>query len=315
MTDEELLLQTPWTITKPEHGSAEWLKARKWRNGDILIAASDCAAVHGEHRFKTLAQLAVDLLDPTDPTPTPPNAAMARGNTLEPVLLWWAAEELGTNVKSPGVLYGYGRHIATLDGLTPTGDIIECKTTTRRFDGVLPRYWHWQGVQQALCYGASRVLWAVLDGDLNLTITEQWVTQDDMLRHMRATERFLAAIDMGMMPPEAVPSVEDMARLNPEPSSIPAELPDNASELFAWYDTVATQAAQTKTELDACKAEIVALLGASEIGLLNGRQAVTWKMSSRRSFDSARFEAEHPELAAQYMKSTKFRTLRIKGGK
>ena len=139
VTDEELGLQEEWSIPKPAHGSVEWLRARKWRNGETLVAASDCAAVHGEHRFKTMAQLAVELLDSADPVPTAPNAAMERGNRLEPVLLHWVSEELGQRVSSPDRMFGYGRLVATLDGLTAGGDIVECKTTVKRFDGVLPR--------------------------------------------------------------------------------------------------------------------------------------------------------------------------------
>ena len=315
MTDEELLLLEPWTVRKPAHGSVEWLKARKWRNGEPLVAASDAAAVHGVHRFKTMAQLAVELLDSADPVETVPNAAMERGNRLEPVLLHWASTELGKEVYSPDVLYGYGRCVATLDGLTADGDIVECKTTVRRFDGRLPLYWRWQGVQQAICHGGSRVLWVVLDGDLNLSMTEQLVSQDDMVEHLRAVDRFLAAIDMGMLPAETVPTVEDIARLNPEPSPVPAELPESSYELFDWYQNMSKIADDAKKELERCKAEIAALLGSSEVGMLHGKEAVTWKVSTRRSFDAARFEAENPELASQYMKTTKFRTMRVKAGK
>lgn len=315
MNDEELCLQEQWVTTKPPHGSVEWLRARKWRDGEVLVAASDAAAVHGLHRFKSMAQLAVELLETDDPVPVTPNAAMERGNRLEPVLLRWAADELQTTVRTPDVLFGYGRLVATLDGLTPGGTVVECKTTTRRFDGSLPVYWRWQGVQQAICANTNKVLWVVLDGDLNLTLTEQKVDDEDVLTHLRAVDRFLAAIDMGMLPAEALPTVEDIARLNPEPSPVPAELPDNAAELFDWYHTVDKMQKDAKEDLEKCKAEIAALLGASEVGMLYGKEAVTWKVSTRRSFDSARFEAEHPELAAQYMKTTKFRTMRVKAGK
>jgi len=315
MTDEELFLQEQWWIHKPEHGSAAWLKARKWRNGQTLVAASDAAAVHGVHRFKSMAQLAVELLDPADPVPTVPNAAMQRGNVLEPLLVQWASDQLQQEVTTPNVLFGYGRCVATLDGATKSGDIVECKTTVRRFDGVLPAYWKWQGVQQSICHGARRVWWVVLDGDLQLSLTEQVVTDDDMQEHLRAVDNFLAAIDMGMLPPEAVPTLEDIARLNPEPSPVPAELPENAHELMSWYHTANAQVKQAQQELDAAKTEIASLLGASEVGTFNGQEVVTWKMQTRSSFDTARFEAEHPELAAQYQKKTSFRTLRVKGGK
>lgn len=314
-SDDELGLQDSWVVTKPEHGSAAWLKVRRSRNGEMLVAASDAAAVHGVHRFKSMAQLAVELLDPADPTPTVANAAMQRGNKLEPVLLRWAETELQTTIRTPDVMFGYGRLIATLDGMTPSGTVVECKTTTRRFGGSLPPYWRWQGVQQAICANSDKVLWVVLDGDLNLTLTEQHVDDDDIKQHLRAVDRFLAAIDMGMLPAEAVPTVEDIARLNREVSPVPADLPENALGLLDWYWTVDAQAKQAKDELEKCKAEIVALLGASEVGLLGGEEVVTWKMQSRRSFDSARFEAEHPELAAEFMKVSKFRTLRVKGGK
>jgi len=316
MTDDELLNQQPWSVGKPEHGSAAWLKARKWRFGETLVAASDAAAVHGVHRFKSMTQLALELLDPNDPQPVEPNAAMRRGNELEPLLLQWASTQLGCTVASPTFMYGYGRCVATLDGITTDKKtIVECKTTVRRFNGVLPAYWKWQGVQQAICYGATRVMWAVLDGDLQLSMTEQVVTDDDMLTHLRAVDNFLAAIDMGMLPPEAVPTLEEIARMNPEPSPVPAELPDNAHELMSWYHTANAQVKQAQQELDAAKAEIASLLGASEVGTLDGREVVTWKVQSRSSFDAARFEAEHPTMAAQYQKKSSFRVLRVKGGK
>lgn len=314
-SDDELGLQDTWVVTKPEHGSVAWLKARKWRDGEVLVAASDAAAVHGEHRFKSMAQLAVELLDVDDPVPTVANAAMERGNKLEPVLLRWAADELQTTVRTPDVMFGYGRLVATLDGLTPSGTVVECKTTTSRFNGTLPRYWHWQGVQQSICAGSDKVLWVVLDGDLNLTLTEQRVDDDDVKQHLRAVDRFLAAIDMGMLPAEAVPTLEDIARLNREPSPVPVELPVEAFDLMCWFHDVDSMAKQAKDNVEKVKAEIAALLGAAEVGLLDGKEAVTWKVSSRRSFDVARFEAEHPELAAQYQKTSTFRTLRVKGGK
>ena len=50
-------------IAKPAHGSQEWLNIR-WRNenGEARIAASACAAVHGQHAFVTPADLATELL-------------------------------------------------------------------------------------------------------------------------------------------------------------------------------------------------------------------------------------------------------------
>jgi len=38
---------------------------------------------------------------------------------------------------------------------------------------------------------------------------------------------------------------------------------------------------------------------------------VTWKNSTRTSFDAKQFEAEHPALYAKFKKTSKFRTMRI----
>jgi predicted phage-related endonuclease len=40
---------------------------------------------------------------------------------------------------------------------------------------------------------------------------------------------------------------------------------------------------------------------------------VTWKTASRTSFDTKKFEAEHPALAAKYKKTSKYRTFRVVG--
>jgi predicted phage-related endonuclease len=59
------------------------------------------------------------------------------------------------------------------------------------------------------------------------------------------------------------------------------------------------------------KGEIAMLLGDAEYGSVDGTQVVTWKNSTRTSFDAKQFEAEHPALYAKFKKTSKFRTMRI----
>lgn len=319
------LLENPdyWTVDKPKHGSANWLRLRR-RNplGEVLISASNAAVVHGTHRFVTPAELALDLLDPNDPQPVPPNEAMQRGQLLEPALLAWADQQRPTipfSVREPELMYGYKRMVSTLDGLAGIYGRecypVECKTTNRRWDGVLPDYWRWQGVQQAMCVDSWKVFWVILDSNLRFHLHEQVVTDDEKQEHEWAVDKFLAALDMGMMPENAVLTVEDLVRMHPEPSSVPVELPENARELFDWYHTASRQVQVAKQELDACKAEIAGLLGSAEVGVLDGDEVVTWKVAKRFSFDGARFESEHPDMFRAYQKQTTYRTMRVKGGK
>ena len=63
------------------------------------------------------------------------------------------------------------------------------------------------------------------------------------------------------------------------------------------------------------KARIGALLGVFEAGTVNGDVAVTWRSQPRTSFDSKRFEKDHPELFKEYQKESSFRVMRLKGEK
>lgn len=311
---------TWWTIEKPPHGSVEWLKARKYfPDSDVtLVSASNAAAVHGMHRFVTAAELAVELMDDAEPVPSAPNEAMERGNVLEPALLEWAKDKLPLPLYEPDMMYGFGRMVSTLDGLCGIYGRecypVECKTTTSRWTGTLPAYWFWQGVQQAICTRSPKVFWVILDGNLRLHMYEQIVELEDKERHIAAVNAFLAATDMGMMPEHAAPTVEDLARMHTEVSPVPVDLPSEARELLAWYHTANSQLKIVKQELDAAKAELAALLGSAEVGMLDGEQVVTWKKSTRSSFDLARFESEHPHLVGEYQKKSSYRTMRVVGG-
>ena len=117
-------------IPKPTHGSQEWLNVR-WRNenGEARIAASACAAVHGQHAFVTVADLATELLASNPPEPKAPNSAMLRGTTLEAPIRDWAAQLLAHPLTEPDILYCYDepgvRLIATIDSMSSDGRVFE----------------------------------------------------------------------------------------------------------------------------------------------------------------------------------------------
>ena len=127
-----------YTFPKPTHGSQEWLNVR-WKDEDGLsrISASVAAALHGQHPYTSMADLAVELLSPEPPTPSETNAAMDRGNRLEPVLVQWFADLEKVEVKTPEEMYAFEsedgklRLIATLDGITPDGIPVEIKTSNK----------------------------------------------------------------------------------------------------------------------------------------------------------------------------------------
>lgn len=308
-------------IAKPAHGSQEWLNVRwKNENGEARIAASACAAVHGQHAFVTVADLATELLASNPPAPKAPNSAMLRGTTLEAPIRDWAAQLLGHPLTEPDILYCYDepgvRLIATIDSMSSDGRVFEQKTTNKIWRGELPDYWYWQGVQQAICTGVDEITWVIFDSTLDLHFHIQAVSSDEKRTHIEACRKFLAAIDMGIMPDDAVVEYRHIAERFPEGKGGAdggIELPQDALALIERYLLAKQQKEQAEQVEDLVKAQLCEMLGESEYGLMQDELLVTWKTASRTSFDTKKFEAEHPALAAKYKKQSKYRTFRVVG--
>lgn len=306
-----------YTISKPQHGSKEWLEVR-WRdhNGLSRIAASSAAAVHGEHEYMTAGDLAVELLADEAPQPKQANAAMERGNRLEPVLIQWTADLEEIVLNTPDILYcfenGDARMIATLDAISADGMPFEIKTTKKRWDGVLPRQWYWQGVQQSICVGTNQIEWRIFDSDLELHQYTQIITSDEQQIHISAVDEFLNLIEQGLVPEVAKLSYDNVSDLYNQSSSVQTILPPSAMEVINKLEQIKETKKQVEQVENDLKAELGLMMKNSEEGILNGDIVVTWKTQTRNVFDSARFDKEHPALSKKYRKDTSFRVLKTK---
>lgn len=305
-----------FTVPKPPHGSPEWLAVR-WRDesGLARISASNAAAVHGEHPYLSPAQLAVELLKEEPPQPQQENRAMQRGNTLESPIRDWAAQLLGFPLTTPCIMYAYEedgvRLIATIDAVSEAGGVYEIKTKRGRWNGELPRMWYWQGVQQAICTGKDSVTWVVFDSDLDIQFHEQKVTSDEKRMHIEACRQYLASIDMGIIPDGISLSYEDLTNLHPKGNNVKVEIGDQAKTLLREYSTHQAVIEQAEAKVSEIKARLCELLGDAEYGTIDNEVVATWKTATRTSFDSKKFEAEHPALAAKYKKQSTYRTFRV----
>jgi len=268
-----------YQITKPTHGSQEWLLAR-WQNkdGKKLIAASAAAAVHGEHKFMTPGDLATELLSSEPPMPKPPTQAMERGNRMEPMIIEWVADEERIELFTPNELYcfddGRARMIATLDAQDGTGTPFEIKTINKKWDGKLPPHWY-----------------------------------------INAVAKFLEAIDLGDVPDTAIMSYENMSELYSKSLPLQVELPGEASLMIADLEKVKQGIKALEERESILKAELGKLLQEAEEGVIDGEVVITWKEQKRTSFDTTRFDRERPEMAKLYKKDTKFRVMKTKGRK
>jgi len=309
-----------YTRNKPEHGTAEWLEAR-WKNaaGETQITASVAAVVHGEHPYKTAADLATELLSPTPPQPTEPNEAMDRGNRLEPTLIKWVADRENLLLTSPDVLYCYEeegvRLLATLDAISLAEPgyqrVFEIKTSRKQWKGTLPDYWYWQGVHQAICANVHSIDWAIFDSDLSLHQHVQKVSSDEKQLHIDACRKFLAAIDLGMLPDGAEYTYRHITHQYPKGENTTVNLPSNVKEHFDCLKKIKTEIKELEEAEDKLKAEICGMMGEAEFATLDNRLACTWKTSTRTSLDQKKLEQEHPALVEKYKKTSTIRTFRV----
>ena len=308
-------MRNHYTIPKPTHGSQEWLNVR-WENdkGQKRITASVAAAVHGEHKYTSMADLAVELLAQNPPEPKEQNDAMRRGTILEGPLLKWASEILGVDIAEPSELYCYEedgvRLLSTIDG-SDGSKIYELKTYNKRWQGQLPRYWYWQGVQQAICCDVDAIHWIVFDSDLQLHFHTQTVTSDERQTHIDKVREFLGFIDVGMMPEGADPTYDNAIAMYPEGYENTVVLDHSVMDSLERLALAREQKRQAEAIEDQIKGELAMQLQDCEYGSIDGTTVVSWKNSERISFDAKRFEAEHPALYQKYKKTTKFRTMRI----
>ena len=307
-----------YTVSKPTHGSQEWLKVR-WKDeqGRARISASVASSIHGANKYTSLADLCTELLAKEPPKPKEINAAMDRGNRLEPVILEWFAELEGIKVTTPDVMYafctedGAVRLIATLDGMTEDGTPVEVKTTTRKWDGKLPEMWYWQGVQQAICTGTNKIEWAVFDSAQELHRYTQTVTSDEMATHINACRAVLSCIDADDFPEWVMLDYKHAEELNPNSSTKSVELPDGSAILFEQLDKLKSMKSAVEEQESKLKAQIGMFLEDADTGTIDGKKVVTWKTQTRDSFDMKRFESEHPALVEKYRKQTTFRVMRF----
>ncbi len=137
----DLFSDAPFTLVQLEQGTARW---RDWRQGGI--GASDAPAVMGENPWKSRARL---LKEKTSPREVDfQNAAMARGNQLEPIARGHFMD--ATNIMVQPACLQSDQHPwlrASVDGIClDTNRVLEIKCGTKVYEltekhDAVPRYY------------------------------------------------------------------------------------------------------------------------------------------------------------------------------
>ena len=293
-------------ISKPKHGSKEWLLAR-WKDeeGRCVFGASDIPVLMGASPYKTRAELFADKRN--EPQVQAESAAFRRGNLLEAPLLLEASQVLGTAIFTPEVIYRDRRLSVSLDGVDNTEHpslIVEAKTTTRysvHSAEDLPDEWLWQGWAQQAVVGVP-VWFAVLDRDLRISIVELPENPAATVALIEETEIFGSWVDGTETLDEPIDNftAADIARIwKPTPTSI--DLPTEAADWLAQLEEGRSLQRLGEELEQKSKDALARMMLNNEIGLLNGQQVISWKQQAgRRLFDSKQFREDNPDLYARY---------------
>lgn len=308
-------------IPKPPHGSVEWLTVRhRDTQGKVTFGASEAGALMGVSEYTTLTDLCVSKL--TEPEETPPTKAMLKGVIFEDALIDYAAKELGLKLSTPDEMFRKGRFTVTLDGATDDlSTVVECKVTsahTITSADDLPMMWVMQGHVQHYVTGAD-IWFSVFDRRQNLTVVQMPINEDVISELLIQADRVGEALDNGVIPDEAWAdfTAEQIALIYPQ---VPGKAIQADDELVNWImdlENVNRQIKQLETEKKEAQDQIARrMIDADTVTDANGVPIFTWReQRGRVSFNAKAFEADHPELFAQYKREgAPFRVMRIPAG-
>lgn len=299
-------------ITKPTHGSLEWLQTRHKHDGQTIVGASEVSIIMGCNDYKNIIDLAIEKMQP--PVVREQNDAMKRGTWLESGLITAAQEELHLQVETPEVMYLNGRIIATLDGLANDGRLIECKTTTKWVanDLCLPE-WYWQAQAQMFCADAELVTFVVLDRQLRISMFDVLRHNNDIELMVEKVTAFCESIDADQLPEDVPLNHAQVSLLHPNPLG---ELEiDNAGLSLIMEWNAAKAALKELEQLEArLKDQLANMMREHDTATIDGQKVLTFKAQSTSRFDSKAFNDAHPDMAKQFSKTTSFRVMRtVKG--
>lgn len=303
------------SITKVKTAShEEWKELRSH-----YIGGSDAAAVVGLNAFSSPYAL---WAEKTGKVPGfSGNLATEVGTYLEEFVAQKFAAETGKKVRKSNQSFfnsDYPWAIANIDREIVGEDAgLEIKTTselnTKKFKGgEYPANYYCQCVHYLAMTGKQRWYLAVLIGNRDF----RWFTIERDEAEIAAL--MAAEADFWEQVKNNTPPVADGSQATTEAiKTIYAESNENTVDLtlenaaLSQYIALGKQIAELEAMQDEAANKIKSFMGEAGGGECDGFR-VSWKSSTRRTFDSKRFAKENPSLdLAGYYKETSTRTFRV----
>jgi len=268
------------------------------------LGGSDAPAVLGISPFRTPVQLWQEKTGQAEPEVLDDVEAVAWGNLLEDAVAGEFSRRTGIKLRrvnetivsraEPFLLANIDRRVVGVP------DVVEIKTV-RGLDGDQPRADHLVQVQHYMHVGDFRHGWLVY------LIAGQRLIWFEVQRDEAAIEQLLAAErefwrHVRERTPPPPKSVFDLRLLYPADTGGSVIASDEVLDAVSRLANLKMQIKALEAQAENAEKLVLGSLGeASTLLADTGEILATWKQAKpSRTFDRARFEAEHPDMAANY---------------
>lgn len=292
----------------------EWLAER--RNH---IGGSDAAAIVGMSKWSSPVSVWADKLGKIPPKED--NEAMRQGRDLEKYVAERFMEATCKKVRRENAILinpAYPFAHANVDRLIVGEDAgLECKTTSvlnlkTYKNGEYPDNYYVQCVHYMAVTGAKRWYLAVLVLGVGFYVFVIERDEDEINALMNAEKEFWQYVVNDEMPPAdgSDPTSDTLERIYPESNGETVDMTAFSAKLET-YQKLGERIDELKEDLKSIANEIKAYMGEAEKGEWEAFR-VSYKSSERRTFDSKRFAADHPDMElSEYYNVSNSRTFRI----
>lgn len=308
----------------------DWLKQRQ--SG---IGGSEIAAIVGLNQYKTPMQIWESKVNPVQDEETSQPAYW--GTVLEDVVAKEYELRTGNKVqrltkqmRHPDFNFAIANidraivnpeisgNVRFKDGKITTDRILECKTA----NGFSVKQWGDIGSDQVpdsyliQCQwylgvtGASICDLAVLIGGQDFRIYTI-LRDDDLINDLLQQGAAFWELVQNKIEPDPINYPEAVKKWAISDSSLSVQADDLLIDDLEKIQSIKAQVKELEAQEDGLKARVVYALKEAETLIYQGVKVATCKTQTRTSFDSKAFEKDHPELYAQYKKTSSTRVLRI----
>lgn len=309
----------------------DWLKGRQ-----TGIGGSEIAAIVGLNQFKTPMQIWESKVNPIVEDNATSEPAYW-GNTLEEVVAKEYAKRTGrkvqritTQMRHPDFSFAIANidravinpeisgNVRFKDGKLTTDRILECKTA----NGFSVKQWGDIGSDQVpdsyliQCQwymgvtGASICDLAVLIGGQDFRIYTI-NRDDDLIIDLLEQGAAFWELVQNKIAPDPINYPEAIKKWSKSDPALVVQADESLIDAIDDLQNIKAQIKDLESQEDAVKARVLLALESAETLMYQGVKVATCKTQTRSSFDSKAFEKDHPDLYAQYKKTSSTRVLRI----